>query len=172
MAFDYPKHPLSDRQDPFKDQQGKNPFGDDEPIEAAPADDNAFASTGGPSYREAGFETTLQPRGHSVFALGVIGLSTSVIGGGGLLLALVLQGDLNATSFSFCALCLVIALIASWPAWMMGRTDLAAMKMGAMNSEGLRRTRWGHHLGLIGMLICASPVAYMVFTIFRSLGEE
>jgi len=172
MAFNYPKHPLSDRHDPFKDERGKNPFGDDEPNDAQPIDDNAFASTGGASYRETGFQATLEPRSHSVFGLGVIGVSTAVIGGGGLLLALVAQGDLNATSFSFCALCLVIALITAWPAWLMGRADLAAMRMGAMEADDQRRTRWGHRLGLIGLLLCASPVAYLVFSIFRSLGEE
>ena len=95
-----------------------------------------------------------------------------MIGGGSLLLTLLLAGEFGAASFAGCVFCLVVALITAWPAWLMGRADMAAMRMGAIEAEGKHRTQWGRRLGLVGLFVCVAPVAYMIYSIFESLSDQ
>ena len=61
MPFEYPKHPNTGRRDPFRDEQGDNPFADDGP--EAEVSENPYGvsvSQTGPTFRPDDFETTLR----------------------------------------------------------------------------------------------------------------
>ncbi|MCA9266760.1 MAG: hypothetical protein KDA60_23040, partial [Planctomycetales bacterium] len=81
-----PRFPFPDDiRDP--DREGPNPFADDDAHEPkAPVVENVYASTTQPSVYEPKYDAILGSRYRLVFALGLVGLVFSVLGGLGTLL--------------------------------------------------------------------------------------
>jgi hypothetical protein len=134
----YPGDSEEEPSDPFADDQGRNPFADQEEVRAETAAGSTLnpylAGAGGrPAHQIGGFETTLQHRGGTVLTLGILGI-------------------VGAALFAFCWPMLVINLFLTLPAWLMGQSDLRAMKAGAMDGEGRGMTLAGYILGIFGTL--------------------
>ena len=90
MPFEFPKHPLSDRRDPFKDPEGRNPYADEAP--ATPVSENPYATSvdsSGVSYQPGQHQVSYAHRGPLVFWYGLAGLATSLAGAAGVATATV-----------------------------------------------------------------------------------
>ncbi len=174
MTFEYPKHPNTDRKDPFRDEGGKNPFADEDSpdVEIPTSPYAASVEATGVTYRPENYETILPHRGRSVSWLGTVGLASSLLGGSGAVLSLVASPDLAMTGVSICATMSPLGLALSWSAWLMGRHDLRAIDAGAMDDSGRTRTRWGHAMGTFGALIAIAPIGYLILLIARMIAEE
>jgi hypothetical protein len=173
MPFEYPAHPNTNRKDPFQDELGRNPFGDEGP--PGPASDDPYsvpAADSGPSYHPDEFETTLGHRSGVVLWLGGLGLAGSALGAAGVLIGLTAMQLAGSLLLWFTGGLLVLGVPASWAAWMMGWQDLRAMRAGAMDRAGLPKTQLGLTLGLMGTLLGAVPVVYVLVLIARRIGEE
>jgi hypothetical protein len=155
MPFEYPKHPLSDRRNPFKDQDGRNPFADAAPV--PPPSDNPYAASvdsSGVSYQPSQHQISYAHRGPLVYWFGLIGLVTSLAGAAGVATATV--GAVGGTASTALPLSGGLALLGAvfcWSAWWMSGHDLRDMQAGAMRLEGQPQTRRGHRLAGIGLLI-------------------
>jgi len=174
MTFEYPEHPNTNRKDPFRDEDGKNPFADETSADVdAPA--NPYAASGeatGVSCRPEDYETILPHRGRLTFWLGLMGLATSALGGSGVVLLLFASPDTAAIAVSLCAATLPLGLGLSWSAWVMGRNDLRVIGAGAMDAGGRSGTRRGHAMAMIGVLIAIAPIVYLVVVIAKMIAEE
>jgi hypothetical protein len=165
--FKYPEHPLSNRGDPFRDEQGKNPFADEAPPASAPSA-NPYVPTGAgnqPTYRPE-YEATLSHRGRLVFRLGLWGFLGTLLGAGGGTVMFLTGWSASGTALAFWTMLLLGGACLAWPAWLMGRSDLAAMRAGAMDREGWRPTRRGHALGAVGTLIALPPLVYLLVQLY------
>ena len=178
MPFEYPKHPNTGRRDPFRDEQGDNPFADDGPEAdvsedpyAVSASETASALRTGPTYRPNNFETTLPHRGGRVFQLGRIGLALSVLGAVGVATCIAFP-EASGLWVVLSAALLLFGLPCSFTAWIMGRNDLRAIRSGAMDDAGLVRTSRGHAFGVIGTLVAIAPVVMAIVMMIRSIAEE
>lgn len=187
MAFQYPDHPNTGRTDPFVGPDGKNPFADsDAPSEPAPenpqalpvadtahgasglrsspAPDNPYAWPEGDaavSYRPV-YEVSLPHRGRTVFGLGA---SASVSAGLAVASAGAMWAIPNfATNLlgAFCPVLIIATLTLGGTGWMLGRHDLQAIRGGAMDPAGLKLTRRGHRLGVIGVSIAVGVIAIFI----------
>jgi hypothetical protein len=152
----YPGDSEENRTDPFADDKGRNPFADRENVAAeTPAGDSPenpyLAGAGGQAaHQVGGFETTLPHRGGTVLTLGILGI-------------------VGAAVFAFCFPLLVVNLFLTLPAWLMGQSDLRAMKAGAMNREGRGMTLAGFILGIfgtVGTLILFVSIAWVSFKMY------
>jgi hypothetical protein len=174
MPFEFPAHPNTDRKDPFHDEFGRNPFGDDGVPGAA--SDNPYGvpaeSGGGLSYHPDDYQTTLGHRGRTVFGLGSLGLVCSALGTAGMVACLAAPQSASRLLLGLTAILVLLGVPAAWTAWMMGRQDLQAMRAGAMDPAGLPTTRRGHRLGLMGTLLSAVPIVFLVVQIARTIADE
>lgn len=165
--FKYPEHPLSNRGDPFRDEQGQNPFADEAPPASAPSA-NPYAPTGAgdqPAYRPE-YEATLPHRGRIVFRLGLWGCLGTLLGAAGGMVVFLTDRSAGGIELSLWAALLLGGACLAWPAWLMGRSDLAAMRAGAMDREGWRQTRRGHALGAAGTVIALAPLVYLLVLLY------
>jgi hypothetical protein len=172
MSFEYPEHPNTNRTDPFQDEEGQNPFGDEgSEVELSDNPYGVPAHDAGPSYQPAEFEAILPHRAGRVFRLGLAGAIMSTLGGlGATGCALSVSGSEILVFLS--AGLLLLGLPSAWSAWMLGRHDLLAMRSGAMDGSGLKKTRRGHFLGMAGTLIGAAPILALVLWILKTIGEQ
>lgn len=163
--FNFPQNPNADRENPFEDGQGANPFGDD----AAPArgdgsqvaaDGNLYAtneSSAVQPYRPGDYETFLPSRGGMVLWLGVVGCCLQLLAIVVSVLAILSVGEfLEGMAYGLPGQLLGLAV--SLPALIMGQTDVKAIAAGAMEASGRRATRWGLGLGIVGVLLGASQL--------------
>lgn len=124
--------------DPFLDPEGHNRFADrDEgPIPAGAAETTgpyASATGGMPAHRVGGYATTLPHRGGTVLSLGLFGL-------------------FGAAGAAFCFPLLMVNLLLTLPAWLMGQSDLRAIQAGAMDPAGRGMTLAGYVMGILGTI--------------------
>jgi hypothetical protein len=114
----------------------------------------------------------LQPhRGNTILALGICGVVMAVFGG---TLAFICMGCPPFWILPF------VSLGLSVPAWVMGQSDLAAMRGGAMDPSGRDSTTAGMIAGIIGAgLIAAGAlvvllmfVAYIVMVAIAAAGSN
>ncbi len=152
----FPKQPLSGRDQWFVGPDGKNPFADaqvPQPLAASSpaAGGNIFSPPQVQLSAPADhYETTLPHRATYVWRLGVLGLGGVVFGTLALGLVLwLLLSELWSLSLIVTSAAMVVCLMA----WTMGRVDLRAIRAGAMDPSGLRRTAWGTWMGLAGFLL-------------------
>lgn len=163
--FKFPRNPNADRENPFEDEQGANPFGDN----AAPVIDGESQTVGEQNpyaaaesnavqpYRPDDYETFLPNRGALVWWLGLIGCCIQLLAIVVAVLAIFAVGDfLEGMAYGLPGQ--LIGLAFSIPAWIMGQTDVKAITAGAMEEGGRRATRWGLWLGLVGTLLGASQL--------------
>jgi hypothetical protein len=172
MSFEYPEHPNTGRTDPFRDEDGQNPFADDGP--EADVSDDPYGVTGhdpGPTFVADHYETLLPHRGGRIFGLGIAGLIMSFFGTAGTI-ACVLSPVGAGSLLPLSAGLLLLGLPCAWTAWMTGRYDLRAMRVGAMDDAGQRKTRHGYAMGIAGTLIAIAPVVAAVVMFLRLLSEE
>ncbi len=172
MPFEYPKHPNTGRRDPFRDEQGDNPFADDGP--EAEVSENPYGvsvSPTGPTFRPDDFETTLPHRAGRVFVLGGIGLAMSVLGAAGVTTCVAIP-EASGLWVTLSAALLLFGLPCAFTAWSMGRNDLRAIRSGAMDDAGLVRTSRGHLFGVMGTLVAIAPVVIAIVMIIRSIAAE
>jgi hypothetical protein len=163
MSFQYPAHPNTGRTDPFVGPDGKNPFADGEtPSQATP--DNPYAGSageGGISYRPQ-YEAICPHRGRAVFWLGTSGcicVAAAAMSAGALW---AIPNAATTLAGAFCPVLIIAALTLGGTAWMLGRHDLNAIRSGAMDPAGLKMTRQGHRLGVVGTLIAIGVVATFI----------
>jgi hypothetical protein len=172
MPFEYPKHPNTGRSDPFLDEMGNNPFADDGP--AAEVSDDPYAvgaSHAGPTFQPDNFETTLPHRGGRVLAIGSVGLVLCVLGAAGIA-ACVAAPDIAGSWLTLSATSLLFGFSCAPTAWIMGRSDLRAIRSGAMDDAGFLQTRRGHAFGVIGTLIAVAPFVWAIVMLIQSIAEE
>ena len=163
--FKFPQNPNADRGNPFEDERGANPFGDD----AAPAIDaesqadveqNPYAAAESNQvqpYRPGDYETFLPNRGALVWYLGLIGCGIQLLAIVVAILAIFSVGDfLEGMAYGLPGQ--LIGLAVSIPAWIMGHSDVKAIAAGAMEEGGRQATRWGLWLGLVGTLLGVSQL--------------
>jgi hypothetical protein len=169
MARRFPRNPGTPPR-PF--DSGPNPFADEssapaltggqgtsEDLFAAPVTDNSQ------TIEPVEYVRTLRNRSGRVLALGVasafLGLLTTAI----LLLAGFAADLLDGVFF-----CLPTALIATAmgiPAYILGGSDLRAMRAGVMDAEGRRATQVGWWLGAIGLFL---SFGFFTFALIAAFG--
>jgi len=163
--FKFPRNPNADRENPFEDEQGANPFGDDKTpaIDAesqTAAKQNPYAaveSSDVQPYRPGDYETFLPNRGALVWWLGLIGCCIQLLAIVVAVLAIVWVGDfLEGMAYGLPGQ--LIGLAVSIPAWITGQIDVKAIAAGAMQEGGQRATRWGFWLGIVGTLLGLSQL--------------
>lgn len=159
--FKFPRNPNADRENPFEDEQGANPFGDDTKAEGEPAtEDNPYAAadvSAAQPYQPGEYETFLPNRGGLVWWLGIIGGGIQMLAIIVAAIAILVVGDyLEGIAYGLPGQLIGIAI--SIPAWIMGHSDMQAIAAGAMEEEGRRATRWGWLLGILGTLLGASQL--------------
>jgi hypothetical protein len=163
MNFQYPAHPNTGRTDPFVGPDGKNPFADAD-ASSPPTPDSPYAvpaGEGGISYRPI-YEAVCPHRGRTVFWLGASGcvcVAAAAMSAGALW---AIPSAATTLAGAFCPVLIIAALTAGGTAWMLGRHDLTAIRSGAMDPTGMKMTRRGHRLGVVGTLIAVGVVATFV----------
>lgn len=152
-SFNLPRNPADFRPPSLRTEAGVNLFGDSEPAEETPADDNVFApptDASAPAYRPTGYQTTIPHQGGLILGLGIVGLAMLVLGVAmigffgwfeGLEAAVIVSPLLNFN------------LIFTLPAWIKSWLDTKAMEAGAMHRDGERKTRLGGWLGILGTFL-------------------
>ena len=171
MPFEYPKHPNTGRTDPFHDEQGRNLFADDGP--QAETNENPYGVSGQDAaltYQAHEYETVFPHRGRRVFGLGITGAIMASLGATGTVACFLSLGGGSLLPLS--AGLLILGLPLAWSAWIMGRHDLRAIRAGAMDETGRRKTRLGHVLGMAGTLIAIAPVIVAILLLLKVIGEE
>jgi hypothetical protein len=172
MGFKYPEHPNTNRKDPFRDKDGRNPYAEEQPA-GQPSDNpyEASATDEGATYRVE-CETTLPHRGGLVYWLGTVGLASSALGAATTLACAAVPGAAGTSTIGLSAFLLPLGAIAAWSAWMMGRHDVRAMDAGAMEAGGRARTRKGRLRGMLGTLLAIAPIVYVLVQLLKTLAEE
>ena len=172
MSFEYPNHPNTGRKDPFQDEEGRNPFADEGP--EAETSENPYGVTGqdaGPTFQAGEFETVFPHRGGRIFGLGILGAIMSSLGAAGTI-ACALSPSGGGSLLTLSAGMLILGLPCAWSAWMMGRHDLRAIRAGAMDDAGHKKTRRGYALGMAGTLIAIAPVVAAIVMFLKVIAEE
>ena len=143
MSYEFPNHPGKPRPNPFQGADGLNPFADSA-APSMPTESNPYAASSEPAaavVQPGQYSAIVPHRGGTVFWFGLTGLLASTFG-------------------SLCLLCWlplpIFALSLTIPAWIMGRHDLRAMKVGAMDGNGRGQTRAGYVMGIIGSLVAGT----------------
>lgn len=175
--FKFPRNPNADRENPFEDGQGANPFGDDAaPVTGAEsstdAEENPYAaaeSSAAQPYKPGDYETFQPNRGKLVWRLGLAGFCLQILAIIVAVLAIIIIGDfLEGTAYALPGQ--FIGLAISVPAWIMGQVDAKAIAAGAMEEGGRRATRWGLLLGALGTLLGAGQLfLYFGLVIFDAI---
>jgi hypothetical protein len=155
----FPGSPNINQTNPFEDEHGENPFGDEgvaSPAKANPYDGPADVRTR--PYQPQDYETFLPSRPGLVLTFGIVGLLLVIVG-----VAITVSGALSTTEWSdalmYGAPFHLLGLVVSVPGWIFGRHDRRAMKAGAMETRGRLRTSIGYLLSILGTIIGVLPVA-------------
>ncbi len=166
MTFQYPAHPNTGRTDPFVGPDGKNPFADsDAPDAPSPlASDDPYAvpaGEGGISYRPI-YEAVCPHRGRTVFWLGASGGVCAAAAAMFVGSLWAIPSAATTIASAFCPVLVIATLTLGGTAWMLGRHDLRAIRSGAMDPTGMKMTRQGHRLGVVGTLISVGVIVAFV----------
>lgn len=161
----FPKNPLEGVEGRFSDEAGNNPYSDGGPP-AEQLDDNPYSAPtdeSEPVYQPEYVEA-FSHRAGQMLRMASIGIATSVLFNVALLLIMLgmIQVPVQyGILLSFANLALTV------PAMVMCRNDIIAMKAGAMDSSGLRRTRVSFYVSMLGALIslgaCSSCIVIAFF---------
>ena len=160
--FQFPRNPGTQGPHGFLGPDGTNPFAEQSPPVSASGD--VFATpveAGRQSYRPQ-YERTLPARGTLVFVVGVLGCCIVLVGT--LLFLAQVLGQL-AFGFGLSIPFYLLGVVPSLAAWIMGRHDLQAMRVGAMNVDDKSFTVWGDRCGIVGTVATAGAVLYLVGTL-------
>jgi len=172
--FNFPKNPGTQRENPFEDAQGDNPYSDGTTEPAVPIAENAFAvpadSTERP-YTPGDYEQVTVPNAEGALRLAIIGLIPAAVGVIGVGIAI--AGSFGWTTPLFYALPLQFtALALALPACIIARRDLRAIKAKAMDDSGRGKSRVALCLGACGIVLGAAPVLlYFGLMIFYFLNQ-
>ena len=171
MPFQMPRHPGSEPAlPPLRNADGTNRFADDTPAAATAANPYAAsAAAGGVSYQPRDHEAVYSHRAPLVLRLGTLGVLSAVVGAGGITLAVWYQ----APELMFCfAGMLLVSWVLCGTGWLLGRQDLAAMRVGAMARDGWGKTRLGHSLAALGVLTALAALAIGIVRLVLFIGES
>ncbi len=176
MAFRYPEHPNTNRVDPFRDEQGRNPFADaDADTETARPSENPYTpseQTQSHSYQPGGYVTNEPGRGRLLFLMSSLGFVATAMAAGGMIIAFLLPEQYLGLILSGVTGPLLLGGAACWAVWLLARYDLAAMRAGAMERDTERKTLWAHRLGVAGTLLAVVPVLMLIVEFIRAIIEE
>jgi hypothetical protein len=172
--FRYPDHPNTNRVDPFRDPDGKNPFADPE-AEQSPGSENPYAVSAEAkpqAYQPEGYVVSQRGRGRLLLTMSVWGFLATGLAAGtilttSLISAIMLGGVLMGVSAP-----LLLGGAACWAVWLMSRADLRAMRAGAMQPDDLTKTRWAHRLSVIGTLLAIAPVVLLIVALILAVLED
>lgn len=164
--FEFPKNPGTERENPFEDARGENPFSDGTPEPSSSVAENVFAppeDSEGRSYTPGDYEAIMVPNAKGARRLAILGVVPAGLGAIAAAIGVAATGGwltplFYALPFQFAA------LATSVPACIIARRDLRAIKAGAMSDAGRSTSRFALRLGLFGTLVGALPVVlYFVF---------
>jgi hypothetical protein len=138
----------------IQDEAGKNRFGDDQPA-AGPAEGGelfAAAASEEPRPYVPKYEAQQAPRTRLLTLLAAIGWGCG------------LGGAISLTGWLMMGWLLPLLGIGfAMTAWQLAYQDLKAIESGAIDASARPRTRHAFWLGLLGLLICLSVVAAMLW---------
>ena len=158
--FEFPQNPGTQRENPFEDEQGANPFSDGTPVADEPIADNLLAVTDESpqrSYTPDDYEAILIPSAQRALLLAILGLVPACLGVVGAAFAILASSAW--TSALFFAMPLQFAALAfAIPACIFARRDLRAMKAGAMDGAERGKSRLALAIGVCGVLLGSAPV--------------
>jgi hypothetical protein len=171
MTFRYPQHPNSDRVDPFRDEDGRNPFADADPGDPSPTSNVYQASADGQpaSYRPVEHVTSQRARGRPLLLLASLGFVATTLAACGIIAARFVSFDAFGGMLSAMAGPLLLGAAASWSAWMLAGYDLRAMRVGAMQREMEQKTRRAYWMGAVGSLLAIVPVVILITSFIRAV---
>ncbi len=160
----FPKNPNEGRENIFKDEDGNNPFGDTDT-----GDEQTTDTEGDPfsspvhqdqkSY-QPDYADVLIDRRELVFSLGLFGFNIT------LMACLATWFAPSFTIICISILFLICTLAANIAGWILGRADLHAMRMRAMNSKGRRMTWCGKWMSILGIWLTIGYFAVGIALIF------
>ena len=157
--FRFPRNPGTNRESPFEDARGDNPYSDGDAPPSKAIAENAFATPSDSEqrpYTPSDYEAILVPNAKGALFLAIVGLVPATIGVIGAGIAIASSG--NWTTPLFYALPLQFAgMAAAVPACIIARRDLRAIKAGAMDDAGHGTSRLALWLGAFGVLAGAAP---------------
>lgn len=156
--FDFPRNPGTDHANPFKNERGENPFGEQTPTAAG--DENPYGASRAEALRSGqadDYVTTLPNRSMRVLTFGLLGLVLAMLGVASAAAGVASSGNWT-WGISFGIPIQLLGLAVSLPSWIFGASDLKAIRAGAMEAAGRSRTRIGFVLGIVGVLIGIVPV--------------
>jgi hypothetical protein len=172
--FRYPDHPNTNRVDPFRDPDGRNPFADPEAGQSSVSENPyAVSAEAKPQdYQPEGYVANQRGRGRLLLTTGVAGFLATALAAGtiltaSLISAMALGGVLMGVSAP-----LLLGGAACWAVWLMSRADLRAMRAGAMQPDDLAKTRWAHRLSVIGTLLTIAPVVLLIVALILAVLED
>lgn len=141
-----------------QDPNRPNPFADTNAPAPAPGDNPYATAAGAPAAAvvNAGHFQALPHRGTQLLLFGIFGLLIAMV---------------SVPFIYFCtptgALLATLNFGLTIPAWLMGRSDLKAMNVGAIDASGRSATFAGWLLGLIGTIAnfgtIALTIAYLLY---------
>ena len=158
--FEFPKNPGTQRETPFKDSLGENPFSDGTAQSTDAIKEDLFegpADSAERPYLPSDYESVLVPNPEGAWRLAVAGLVLSGLGVVGAGIAIVGSGNWIMPLFFILPLQFAGLAIAA-PACIIARRDLRAIKAGAMSDAGRRKSRLALWLGACAGLLGSFPV--------------
>lgn len=158
--FKFPQNPGTERQNPFEDARGDNPFSDGAPHPSSAIAENLFAAPADSAerpYVPGDYAAILVPNAQGAMRLAILGMVLSAAGVIGAGLGIVGSGNWTTPLF-FALPAQFAALAAAVPACIIARRDLRAIKAGAMNDAGRGKSRFAYWMGAGGILLGAAPV--------------
>jgi len=154
-SFRFPKNPNEGREQTFVDEEGNNPFAEDNNF--SEADENVFNSPGNdsaPAYRPEYIATSNDRKG-IVFTFGLI-----TLGVGAFSISMTYFNELfQALYVTLVFLNLAMAI----PTWMIGYADLRAMRAGALDRAGIGMTRAGTIMSMLTTCVSVFFLGHVIF---------
>ena len=154
--FEFPEHPLSNREDPFVDETGKNPFADGENHEQPCHDPYRSRVDDFRPYQPRDFVTSVRSRGSTILMLGLCGFLTACCA----TLSSTFRSEVWMTPVAFWSV--IVSLAFGPAAWVMGVQDLHAIRAGAMDAHRRHWTTIGCGLGMLSTVASVLCVVYLV----------
>lgn len=162
----------TDRPNPFRDGAGENPFGDGQPSGSEapqPTAANPYSAqdsaqeqeTSVQPYRPEDYETFLPHRAGLVYWLGLSGCfvqTASVV----IAAIAVLLVDEFTMGLAYGVPTQLFGLALGLPAWILGHSDLKAIRAGAMDQEGERDTKRGLQFGIAATLLGIAQIILLI----------
>ena len=147
---------------PFRDKDIEpNPFADDLADDAIPSDPFSSPKEGGGGYETqvAGHYETMSPgRGGTLIMLAATGLAITIFG---------------LVPFMCCMPVNVLGLAFSIPAWIMAKTDMKGIELGAIDEEARRTTRAAYLMGMVGTILgLVIPPAVLGALLYFNAGTQ